>query len=480
MLFNSLQFLVFFPLVTAGYFLLPQRARWGWLLAASCWFYMAFVPVYVLILFFTIVIDYVAGILIAGASGRRRKIYLLVSIVANCSILAVFKYYDFLNDNVAVLFQLVDWSYPVPRLGMALPIGLSFHTFQAMSYTIEVYRGRQPPERHFGIYALYVMFYPQLVAGPIERPQNLLGQFRQHHRFDYARVTSGLQRMTWGMFKKVAIADRLAIYVNQVYDTPQANDGATLILATVFFAFQIYCDFSGYSDIALGAAEVMGFRLMENFRRPYFSKSVSEFWTRWHISLSTWFRDYVYIPLGGNRVPRWRWYVNVMIVFAVSGLWHGASWTFVIWGVINGLYIATGEAFKPLRDRVAAVLGLDRIGIVRTTTRVALTFALTCLAWVFFRAQSLNDALYIVTHAFNGAGNVLRSIDAFGRTNLLIALLMIGVLEIAHLLQRRGSLRAALSAQPFWLRWSVYYAAAVAIILFGYFSGPQAFIYFQF
>ncbi len=332
MLFNSWQFLIFFPVITTLYFVLPHKYRWFLLLVASCVFYAAFVPAYLLILGATIIIDYVAGIYIEKNLGKRRLLFLIISVAANVGTLAFFKYFNFFNDNVSYLAHFIGWNYPIQSLKILLPIGLSFHTFQAMSYTIEVYRGHQKAEKHLGIYALYVMFYPQLVAGPIERPQNLIHQFYEQHKFEYQRVADGLKLMAWGMFKKVVIADRLSILVNQVYGNPTEFTGFPLILATVLFAFQIYCDFSGYSDIAIGAAQVMGFKLMDNFNRPYFSKSIGEFWKRWHISLSTWFKDYVYIPLGGNKVGKWHWQFNIFLVFLISGLWHGANWTYVIWG----------------------------------------------------------------------------------------------------------------------------------------------------
>jgi alginate O-acetyltransferase complex protein AlgI len=320
MLFNSYEFLVFFPVVTVLFFLLPHRFRWLHLLLASCAFYMAFVPVYIVILLLTIVIDYWAGILIENASGSQRKFYLAMSLVANIGVLAIFKYYNFFIDNINNLLHLSNSSTSLPLLNIILPIGLSFHTFQAMSYTLEVYRGNYPAERHFGIYALYVMFYPQLVAGPIERPQNVLPQFHKKHSFNYDRIASGLRLMAWGLFKKVVIADRMAFMVNEVYNQPHNYHGLPLLVATIFFSIQIYCDFSGYSDMALGTARVMGFELLKNFDRPYFSKSISEFWRRWHISLSTWFKDYLYISLGGNRVTLPRACFNLFFVFMVSGL----------------------------------------------------------------------------------------------------------------------------------------------------------------
>jgi len=277
------------------------------LLAASCYFYMAFIPVYIFILAFTILVDYITGILVENANGAKRLYILLISIVANLSILGLFKYYNFITET----FNLPSTSFS----NLVLPIGLSFHTFQSMSYNIEIYRGHQKAVRHLGQFALFVMFYPQLVAGPIERPQNLLSQLQTEQYFNSQRVASGLQLMTWGLFKKVVIADRLAILVNTVYANPSQYTGFELLIATFFFTFQIYCDFSGYSDIALGAAQVMGFTLMQNFRRPYLATSISDFWSRWHISLSTWFRDYLYIPLGGNRVGLWRWQFNLLFVF---------------------------------------------------------------------------------------------------------------------------------------------------------------------
>jgi alginate O-acetyltransferase complex protein AlgI len=325
MIFNSLEFLLFFPIVSVLYFLLPHKFRWLLLLLASCYFYMAFIPIYILILFFTIIVDYYAGILIENAEVKRKKTYLLLSIFVNIGTLMIFKYYNFFIDNINESFSLLNSSISLPVLSLILPIGLSFHTFQALSYTIEVYRGNQKAERHFGIYALYVMFYPQLVAGPIERPQNILHQFHEKKHFSSEFLMSGLRLMLWGFFKKVVIADRLSVYVNGVFDNADEYGSLNLIIAAVFFSIEIYCDFSGYSDIAIGSAKVMGFDLMTNFNRPYLSKNIKEFWSRWHISLSTWFRDYVYIPLGGNRGSKFMKYRNVFIVFVLSGFWHGCK-----------------------------------------------------------------------------------------------------------------------------------------------------------
>ncbi|MEO6135767.1 MAG: MBOAT family O-acyltransferase, partial [Ginsengibacter sp.] len=307
---------------------------------------MAFVPVYIFILFFTIIIDYIAGIVIENSNNKKRKTFLVLSIIANVGVLAFFKYYNFFTDNFNdLLYSLNIHTYSVPILDIILPIGLSFHTFQAMSYTIEVYRGKQKAERHFGIYSLYVMFYPQLVAGPIERPQNLIHQFKEKHSFSSQNLLDGLRLMLWGFFKKLVIADRLSQYVDIVYNNPNDYHYLNLIIATILFSIQIYCDFSGYSDIAIGAAKSMGFHLMTNFNRPYFSKNIQEFWKRWHISLSTWFKDYLYISLGGNRVGIKRMYLNVAIVFLLSGFWHGANWTYIIWGALHTVFIITYMLF---------------------------------------------------------------------------------------------------------------------------------------
>ncbi|WP_266366309.1 MBOAT family O-acyltransferase [Tellurirhabdus rosea] len=484
MLFNSIEFLLFFLLVTPTYFLLPHRYRWLLLLTASCYFYMAFVPVYILILGGTIVVDYFAGIWLENAEGPRRKALLVASLVANIGVLAIFKYYNFLNDNLTALLGLGEIKNPIPALKMLLPIGLSFHTFQAMSYTIEVYRGNQKAERHFGIYALYVMFYPQLVAGPIERPQNVLHQFHEVHKFDYTNAVEGLKRMLWGLVKKLVIADRLALYVDVIYGNTHYHNGMTFLVASVFFAIQIYCDFSAYSDIALGSARVMGFDLMENFRRPYFARTVSEFWSRWHISLTTWFRDYLYIPLGGNRVSVPRWYLNQMIVFMVSGLWHGAAWTFVIWGGLNGFYLIAATATKPWRKTVAEAVGLTRLPGLHKMLEIGFTFLLICLTWVFFRAATVSDAFFILKQIAT-MGTSIYTPDRFAiftpnPAALLYAVFGIGLLFLYEGKQEYFSGLFSLQHNSRTLVRHLTYAALVMLImLLGVLDGGQ-FIYFQF
>jgi alginate O-acetyltransferase complex protein AlgI len=489
MLFNSFQFLIFFPVVTVIYFLLPHKYRWLHLLLASCVFYMAFIPVYLLILVLTIVVDYIAGILIARAEGRKRKWFLVLSIIANVGILCVFKYYNFFIENINEFIHRLGYvTYDLPYLDIILPIGLSFHTFQAMSYTIEVYRGKQKPERHFGIYALYVMFYPQLVAGPIERPQNLLHQFHDKKQFDYTAVVSGLRLMMWGLFKKVVIADRLALLTDPVFNGPHEYKPIVLVTATFFFAFQIFCDFSGYSDMAIGAARVMGFKLMKNFDKPYQSRSISEFWSRWHISLSTWFRDYLYISLGGNRVSVPRWYFNLFFVFLVSGFWHGANWTFIAWGALHGFYLVFAIISKKYREKVILFTGIGKYKWLNSGLQVAITFILVLLAWVFFRANSIREAIYILQQfplAVRDAFLLLKGQNVIG-ANLPLDLATIGVsflliifLEAFHYLQRRKDITGIFNKQPVFIRWSAYYAIILIILFFGVFESRQ-FIYFQF
>lgn len=480
MLFNSFAFCcVFFPLVTALYFVLPHRWRWLLLLLASCWFYMAFVPVYILILAFTILVDYAAGLLIERSQGPQRKAWLIASIVANLGVLSVFKYWNFLNQNIGELFRAAGLGYGVPDLGILLPIGLSFHTFQSLSYTIEVYRGHQRAERRPGIFALYVMFYPQLVAGPIERPANLLRQLDIPMHWDRVRVVHGLKQMLWGFFKKLVIADRCAAVVDQVYGQVDHYEGLSLLLATYFFAIQIYCDFSGYADIALGAAKVMGFDLMVNFRTPYRSASISEFWSRWHISLSSWFRDYLYIPLGGNRVVRWRWYMNLLLVFLVSGLWHGANWTYVVWGGIHGFYLVMALVLASLwKDGGEAIA--QRPSRLVHWFNVVLTFHLVLVAWVFFRAPDIGTAALLFERVATTPWHLA---DVLGllkdmRTSEVDMTLLLAVLFLFidpfmdAVVKQERTLNGARS-------YAVFGTLAAAIVLFGFF-GSTSFIYFQF
>jgi alginate O-acetyltransferase complex protein AlgI len=490
MLFNSFEFLLFFPIVIIIYFLIPYKFRWLHLLVASCIFYMAFVPVYILILLFTIVVDYIAGIMIEKAPVSRRKLFLVMSIIANVGVLAFFKYYNFFTENFNALFHFANINAHIPLLTILLPIGLSFHTFQAMSYTIEVYRGNQAAERHFGIYALYVMFFPQLVAGPIERPQNILHQFREKHDFDFYNLKEGLKQMLWGFFKKIVIADRLAIVVNNVYDHPEKFNGPSFTLAIIFFAFQIYCDFSAYSDIAMGSARVIGYKLMLNFNRPFHSKSITEFWRRWHISLSTWFYDYVFNPTI-TALRHWEKKAiafGLLLTFFLSGLWHGAGWKFIIYGLIHGIAIVyefyTKKSRKRLFKKLPAWLG--------NMISKCLTFACVAFSWIFFRTASMHEAVYVIRHLGAGWGNVfsgpgIKSLCAAlgandtisGIYNVVSGILLILMMELAQNKTKDNPVITIVKNKPLLLRWSVYYFLIISILLIGAFNN-QEFIYFQF
>ncbi len=457
---------------------MPHRYRWVLLLGASCYFYMVFVPVYILILGFTIVVDYFAGILLETIHKKWRKMFLIASIIANVGVLAFFKYYNFLNENLTVFLRGFSVDNPVPYLSILLPIGLSFHTFQAMSYTFEVYRGHQKAERHFGIYALYVMFFPQLVAGPIERPQNMLHQFHEKHYIDYYRIAEGIKLILWGMFKKVVIADRLSEYVNVVYNNPTEYQGPHLILATVFFSFQIYCDFSGYSDIARGTARILGYNLMVNFRRPYLSKSIHEFWGRWHISLSTWFRDYLYISMGGNRVSVPRHYFNLFFVFLISGLWHGANYTFIIWGAMHGFYLVFAKFTEPLRNRINTFMQLPKFPGLFNLSQGFITFILATYAWIFFRATSLQDALYITKNLFNWEN--VSNINLFHfPVDLYLSFALIILLFVFDGLEEKLKISERLKVSPAIVRWAVYATSVIVLVVLGVWKSAD-FIYFQF
>jgi len=478
MLFNSFEFFLFFPIVTLLYFLIPYRFRWVHLLTASCIFYCAFIPAYIFILFFTIIIDYIAGILIENAKGHRRKALLVMSLVSNIGVLAIFKYYDFFIGNINSLLHLTSLvTGSLPLLHLILPIGLSFHTFQAMSYTIEVYRGSQQPERHLGIYALYVMFYPQLVAGPIERPQNLLHQFRERHDPDPSMIGSGLRLMAWGYFKKMVVADHLAMYVDKIYGPPVRFPGVPTLVAVIFFSFQIYCDFSAYSDIARGAARVMGFRLMRNFNFPYFSRSIREFWTRWHISLSTWFRDYLYIPLGGNRTSLSRWCGSILLVFLLSGIWHGASWTFLAWGALHGAFLITWTIGERWLKKYPP--GIHPPGFLYTL----LCFLLVTFAWILFRSPDMGTAGVILRNCLTVKGFDWQHPDftSYIITKMNFGIGLVGLatmVTVETLMFRFGGIRYFLQWHSA-VRTLCYLLLFSAILVLGVFNNNK-FIYFQF
>ncbi len=490
MLFNSIEFLIFFPTVVCLYFACPHRFRWALLLAASYVFYMWWRVEYIALIVASTVIDYTVAIRVEEAESQRVKRYWLAcSLTGNLGLLFFFKYFNFFNDSVAATFEALGMEYAVPAINVLLPVGISFYTFQTLSYTIEVYRGNKTAERHLGIFALYVAFFPQLVAGPIERATSLLPQFFERKDFDYNRVTDGMKLMVWGFFKKVVIADRLATMVDPVYNDLASHSGPAVAVATIFFAYQIYCDFSGYSDIAIGAAQVLGFNLMTNFRQPYFSRSIPEFWRRWHISLSTWFRDYVYVPLGGNRVSLMRLYFNVSVVFLVSGIWHGANWTFLAWGAIHAAYMVISLSTANVRQRLRSAIKLDRVPFALAAWQWIVTFILVCVAWIFFRANSIDDAFDALVSLHGGWGSgafaLVEGVVHIGTAKIpgnefFIALTAIAVLEGGHILQQWGSVRALINRQHIIIRWFIYSLSLWALFLFGMYDEQSEFIYFVF
>ena len=485
MLFNSTPFIFFFIVVAAVYFALPYRVRWVWLLGSSYYFYMTWKATYLLIIILTTLITYVTGVQMGKTELKsERKRLLIFSLLANLGILFLFKYYNFFNDSLEALFEHYNLSYGVPSFDLILPVGISFYIFKSLSYSIDVYRGDKTPERHLGIFALYVSFFPQLLAGPIERATRLIPQFYKKFEFDYQRVTDGLKLMLWGLFQKMVIADNLALLVDSVYKHPTQYQGISLILATLFYTFQIYCDFSGYSDMAIGAARVLGFTTMVNFNRPYFAQSIPEFWQRWHISLSTWFRDYLYIPLGGNRVSMPRWYFNLFVVLLICGLWHGANWTLIVWGGLHGFYLVFSAFTQNSRKKIHQAIGLDKVPRLHRFLKVIVTFSLVCFAWIFFRANSISDAFYIITHLFVGWENLSEAFNGLPfwkglRFEFIIGVISTGILVGIQLFEKRGSIVEIISAKPVWVRWPIYYCILSSIFLFGEFGSKQ-FIYFQF
>ncbi|MGJ3239367.1 MAG: MBOAT family O-acyltransferase [Anaerolineae bacterium] len=483
MSFISFEFIVFLSIVIPLYFGLPVRWRLPLLLVSSYIFYAFSRVEYVFLIAFSTLADYTIAQMLGKTPDEqinRRRWLLVASIVINLSVLFTFKYFNFFSESLQGLFLNLGMPYQLITHQLILPVGISFYTFQSMAYTIDVYRKKIPVEDNMGIFATYVAFFPQLVAGPIERAQHMLPQFRTSYQFDYDRVVSGLRLILWGVFKKVVIADRLALYVNGVYNNLDAYSGLPLWIASVFFAFQIYCDFSGYSDIAIGTARIMGFDLMENFRRPYLATSIRDFWRRWHISLSTWFRDYLYIPLGGNRVSFVRNLFNLMIVFVVSGLWHGASWTFVIWGALHGGVIV-------LETMMSRFLPMRESGALERWVQRAITFAIIVFTWIFFRANNLDDAFYLIGSLFDfsdGRTTLLSPLQAIPgelmRFEIYLSLSLIIFLMVVEWANEVFNLQQLILRWVF-LRWSLYYTSTILIIYSLLVNNTeQQFIYFQF
>ena len=492
MIFNSFEFLLFYPIVLALYFLLPRKFRWTMLLAASAFFYLYWSVKLIFLILFTIAISYSAAILIEKYRDKPaiKRACLVVTLVACFGVLFFFKYFNFLSDSVVSVANLFGAEWDDFSLNLILPVGISFYTFQTLSFVIDVYRGTVPAERHFGYYALYVTFFPQLVAGPIERPENLIPQLHAEHDFSWDNAVPGLRKMIVGFFKKLVVADIIATYVNAVYNSPDTARGLSVLIATLLFAVQIYCDFSGYTDIAIGCAEIMGIKLMQNFNRPYISTSIKEFWKRWHISLSSWFQDYLYFPLGGSRCSRPRHLFNLTVVFLVSGLWHGAAWTFVIWGALHAFYQVMGILLKKPKSALYAKLGIDENAPWVYRMRQIITFILVDFAWMFFRANSFSDLGKLMktlftdwefSYAYIADACGVMELTAVAVGIILAAIYIMNRMDIANLApactdgapEERS---AVASIRYTYLIWII--AVAWLLLLIG--DGASSFIYFQF
>ncbi|MDE6386373.1 MAG: MBOAT family protein [Lachnospiraceae bacterium] len=475
MLFNSFAFAIFLPIVFILYWALPKKCQWLVILVSSYYFYMSWNVKYVVLILMTTVVSYITAILLEKEHNeKKRKLYLSVAFLFCLGVLFFFKYFNFISASIAGVVQRFSIQYSPFMVDVLLPVGISFYTFQTLAYVIDVYRGDVNAEHHFGKYAAFISFFPQLVAGPIERTANLLPQIKRENIFEYGQASYGLKLMVWGFFKKIVIADTLAVYVDTVYNNLHEYTGMILGIATIFFTIQIYCDFSGYSDIAVGCAKLFGIDLMSNFKSPYFSSSVKEFWSRWHISLSTWFRDYVYIPLGGNRVSKWRHRLNLMITFLVSGLWHGAAWTYVIWGGIHGLAQVMENLFGKIKVRKGK-------GV-----RMLLVFLFAAFAWIFFRAQSFSDAAYVIRYTLSGIRHPRQYLMAgyqdlaLTKKAIMTCIGMIGLLCVYDAFSLKYDVIACVGRWNVVLRWTVYLAMVLLILFMAPIGNASSFIYFQF
>jgi len=496
MLFNSFDFLAFFPIVLLVYFIIPKKVRYLWLLVTSYYFYMCWNAKYALLLLGSTMITYILALLLHYWRERPKlkKGVTAVGLCLNFSILFLFKYADFALDTLQKILEKVGISIQTPQFDLLLPVGISFYIFQAVGYTIDVYRGQIQPEKNPLRYALFVSFFPQLVAGPIERSVNLLPQLKKVHElklWEPKRIQRGALIMLYGYIMKMIIADRAAIYVDIIFDPMMYScyRGFQVAIAAVLFSLQIYCDFAGYSYIAMGAAKIMGFDLMDNFRMPYLARNIKDFWDRWHVSLTGWFRDYLYIPLGGSRKGILRKYINIFIVFAVSGLWHGAAWHYVFWGVLHGVMRIVGEVTKPWREKLYACLHFSRDTLATAIWQVCSTFTLVAAAWVFFRAESISQAVDLLRSIFSefnpwvltdGSLYTL-GLDAKEWDVLLTGILFLIIVDLFK--YRKIDLAEIFMKQNLWFRWLVFYVGVIAVVLFGVYGAQYnaaGFIYFQF
>ncbi len=498
MIFNSIQFLIFFPIVFMVYFLLPAKIRYMWLLISSYYFYMCWNPKYIFLILFSTVITYLSGLSMEAVrkksfSGETQKHYLnacvAVSFLLNLLILFYFKYFEFAVATINRIIGAAGVRISVPAYDVMLPVGISFYIFQALGYTIDVYRGEIHGEKNFFRYALFVSFFPQLVAGPIERSKNLLNQVDKPTYFEAEHARHGLLTMAYGLFMKVVVADRLAGIINPIYSDWNSQSGMSIMAATILFAFQIYCDFEGYSQLAIGSAQVLGFHINQNFKTPYLCTSIRDFWQRWHISLTSWFRDYLYIPLGGNRKGKLRKYGNTMIVFLVSGLWHGAGWHFVAWGGVNGIYNIVQDLTDSVRQKVYQILKIDTTAFFWKCFCGFVTFFFIDISWLFFRADGIGQSVSMLRKIWNELNPWYFFSDEFYNLfgtakDVAVTLFSLFIIALIDVFRRRGfDLRGYLLEQQIIYRWVFYFAVIFIIMLWGaYGSGYEQtqFIYFQF
>lgn len=513
MSFFGLEFILFFALVAVVGYILPNKYRCLFFLSASYFFYFTGQPLYLILLFISTIIDYFIALKIghlrnitnrvndSTQSPGKEKRYLITGIIISAGLLLFFKYFNFLNDFFRSLLAGLKLSYPIPALNIILPLGISYYIFKKISYLTDVYRGHIEPERNFIRLALYVSFFPEITAGPIDRAGALLPQFLEKLDIDYARVTEGVQLIFYGLFKKLIIADRVGILVNTVYNHPDQHSGATIGLATLFYSFQIYCDFSGYSDIAIGMGRVLGFKLIDNFKQPYLAASISDFWKRWHISLSNWLRDYLFLPISYSlmrkidrgklnlkRADKWAYVGSVLCTMLLCGLWHGANWTFVAWGLIHGILMAVSFVTKKARKKTARFLRLKKVPRLHKGLKVTFTFILVSFSWLLFRANSMGDAFTLISRLFSfapaaaGKATADRSlILGLSLPEFLVALIAIVLLIAVEFILEKKDIPShhLLRGKPVWLRWAIYYFVIFSVLLFGLFE-QQAFIYGNF
>lgn len=500
MLFNSFQFFIFLPIIFILFYSIKNKYSWLVLLFASYFFYLYLKPEYIIVLIGVTLLNYYSAILISKSSNNKRKLYFYICIILNLSILIAFKYLNFIFDSLNMFFTFIGMSYKFGSVELKLPIGISFYIFVALGYTIDVYRKTFDVEKDIGRFSLFVSFFPTVLSGPIERSSRLIPQLKQKIEFNYNDVTTGIKIFIWGLFKKIVIADRLATLVNIVYDNPQKYKSIFLILATVFYAYQIYCDFSGYSDMAVGLSLMFGYKIINNFNRPYYSKSISEFWRRWHISLSGWLRDYVFLPIAYSIARRGKsgkylfiktenisYYIATLFTMLLIGLWHGANWNFIFWGFLFAFFLIISRITKKFRTKLIKYSKIKKYPYLLKMMRIGFTFFLICFCWIFFRAKNFNDAFYIVTNSFNDIKSIF-NVDYFFNTlyeikftfkSFIISISSILLLEAVQLFQRKRSIIKYLSSKPVYFRWGLY-LLILLIMIFLSVTAKKEFLYFKF